>query len=139
MTGVQTCALPILKSSHRVEALARALGFATNAALRAKLKNKVEVLVEIRGDEFVQYLVSRGFNGTQTQIYRIAARIALDRALAREEKLGVNGIGFQRFRKPGGGWATPNEEYEMFEKDRAKFAEAGLVDQFLGSRLITSS
>ncbi len=52
--------LPAVKSSHRVEAIARGLGWNTNAALRAELAGaEIERTVDDRA--FIDYLKDHGF------------------------------------------------------------------------------
>ncbi len=53
--------LPDVKSSHRVEAIARALGWQTNAALRATLSGAA-VAKDVDDRMFVDYLKSHGFD-----------------------------------------------------------------------------
>lgn len=52
--------LPNVKSSHRVEAMARGLGFSTNAALRASLATGTTRL-SINDSAFLDYLADHGF------------------------------------------------------------------------------
>jgi hypothetical protein len=53
--------LPQVKSSHRVEAMARGLGWGTNAALRVSLKKDLPVKRVVNDQAFVAYLQRHGY------------------------------------------------------------------------------
>lgn len=74
--------LPDVKSSHRVEAMARGLGWNSNATLRADLADgpQVRTVDEAR---FTTYLTEHGFPGVQNGVLAAAVRRA-DIAAARE-------------------------------------------------------
>ena len=65
--------LPHIKSSHRVEALARGLGFKTYAALRAvDLFWDGPFWAEVNWSAFNDYLKEKGFNSTAKPLYLAA-------------------------------------------------------------------
>lgn len=57
--------LPGVKSSHRVEAMARGLGWKSNAALRADLMKRGKV-VTVNDMAFIKYLSDHGFTNVST-------------------------------------------------------------------------
>lgn len=66
--------LPDIKSSHRVEALARALGYKTYASLRARNEN---VIVDVSWPAFDNYLKEKGFHATAKPLFLAAGRACM--------------------------------------------------------------
>ncbi len=122
--------LPEVKSSHRVEAMARGLGWKTNAALRAELAGaEMERLVDDRA--FTDYLKDHGFAETwfgslSEAVVRCkfsAERDAIKLVLAQEATLTRFGLGvFEPWRK------TP----EQREAELIKGREAMLLPYHMG-------
>jgi len=69
--------LPHIKSSHHVEALARALGFNTYAALRARDLFGQPIYTEIDWIAFSSYLKEKGFTPAAKPLYLAAARAVI--------------------------------------------------------------
>ena len=70
--------LPHIKSSHRVEALARGLGFKTYATLRAvDLFWDGPFWAEVNWSAFNDYLKEKGFNSTAKPLYLAAGRACI--------------------------------------------------------------
>ena len=76
-----TQSLPEVKSSHRVEALGRGLGFRTYAALRAAAQTTAPAVVAVAGSHFSDYLKDHGFEADPAHLYRAAAHVAIQAAL----------------------------------------------------------
>ena len=122
--------LPEVKSSHRVEAMARGLGWKTNAALRAELAGtEMERLVDDRA--FTDYLKDHGFaeawfGSLSEAVVRCkfsAERDAIKLVLAQEATLTRYGLGvFEPWRK------TP----EQREAELIKGREAMLLPYHMG-------
>lgn len=99
--------LPNIKSSHRVEAMARGLGFNTNAALRAKLAEQpIEAAVDEKA--FVAYLTAHGFEHIQLPFLTMAienvryaeARDAILAVMVKYPDLNAFGFGVFDHSKP---------------------------------------
>ncbi len=74
--------LPHIKSSHRVEALARGLGFKTYAALRAvDLFHDGPILADVSWTAFSSYLKEKGFEVTAKPLYLAIGRACIRLAL----------------------------------------------------------
>lgn len=88
--------LPDVKSSHRVEALARGLGWATNASMRAAL---VAAPAETSPDEgtFLGYLRLHSFDAPGGTLLRAFAQAGLRRAMDLAPEL--SGFGYHHRRK----------------------------------------
>ncbi len=92
--------LPNVKSSHRVEAMARGLGWNTNAALRAELA-LADMERAVDEGAFADYLGSHGFHGVDGGVLSEAVtrhkfaeeRAAIQRVMEREPNLAKWGFG----------------------------------------------
>ncbi|MFL9503317.1 hypothetical protein ACJMQP_24935 [Rhodopseudomonas palustris] len=114
-----TKSLPEVKSSHRVEALGRGLGFRTYAALRTAADAPVPTLATVTGNLFSGYLKEHGFATDPAHLYRAAGQVAIRAALDALPRLHIFGIGFGRpQRNADGSWQTPEQQYAEFQKRR---------------------
>jgi hypothetical protein len=102
------CLLPDVKSSHRVEAMARGLGWNTNAALRAELTLR-HLERSVDDHAFTTYLKEHGFtdspnNALTEAVVRCkftAERAAIKAVMDREPRLTLFGFGvYDEPRKP---------------------------------------
>lgn len=75
--------LPAIKSSHRIEALARALGFQTNAALRAATNQHSSFETIVSWKDFRNYLNGKDFHPTAKPLYLAASKAAIRRIMDR--------------------------------------------------------
>ncbi len=83
-------ALPDTRSAHRTEAAARALGFGSNAALRAALADG-PAKVPVNPRTFDDYLRSKGCRFAWSVFAAACAREAIRAVSAEEPMLGVDG------------------------------------------------
>lgn len=117
--------LPDVKSSHRAEALARGLGWLTNASMRAAL---AAAPAEVGPDEaaFQSYLGEHSFNAPSGSLVRAFAYAGVRRAQNLEPAL-------SRF-----GYRVPRDRDETLKEEEARFltsrvemlAEHG-IDEFI--------
>jgi len=129
-----TKSLPDVKSSHRVEALARGFGFQTYAAMRAAVAGEQVVLVTATGTSFSRYLSAHGFDSSPIPFYHAATRVALQAVLDKTPKLCVLGIGAgEPRRKPDGKFENAREHYARFLESRKEFMNPFVVEEFLRS------
>lgn len=127
-----TKSLPDVKSSHRVEALARGLGFQTYAAMRAAVAGEPAVLATANGTSFSRYLSAHGFDCSPIPFYHAAARIALQAVLDKTPKLCVLGIGAgEPKRKPNDQFESAREHHARFLESRKQFKSPFVVEEFL--------
>src|SRR4051812_665813 len=84
--------LPDLKSSHRTEALARGLGWSTNAAMRAALTEGPSDCVTDPG-AFDAYLVERGFVSPARALLDCILRAQIGAVMAMHDRLTHHGFG----------------------------------------------
>jgi hypothetical protein len=117
-------ALPDVKSSHRAEALARGLGWSTNAAMRAALAAGP---VETGADEdaFLQYLREHSFDASRGCMSRILAKSGIRRAMYLEPSLTHFGYGIYWDRDQ-----TPEERRAEFAKKRAEMLDDCAAGEF---------
>jgi len=114
-----TNSLPYVKSSHRVEALGRGLGFRTYAALRAAVQAPARSIATVTGDQFSNYLKEHGFEVDPAHLYRAAAQVAIQGVLDTVPRLHIYGIGFGRpQRNADGSRQTPQQQYTEFLEHR---------------------
>ncbi|MGQ3150398.1 hypothetical protein [Brevundimonas mediterranea] len=121
---------PNIKSSHRVEALARGLGYRSNAELRARL---VETRPARRVDTaaFTGYLSEHGFDASAALLLRAAGHaITLD-VMDRDDRLHKWGWGCGRPERRDGRWETPYENYDRFLRYRDELTDIRVADQVL--------
>jgi hypothetical protein len=126
-----TKALPEVKSSHRVEAIARGLGFDTNAALRAAIENETTER-QVDGAAFMAYLKSKEFAVSERAFYVAAARTAVQKVLSEIPQLTVSGVGIGRRQKLDNGKLETLEEYDArFLYGRNECLDDNSIEQFL--------
>lgn len=129
--------LPEVKSSHRVEAMARGLGWNTNAALRADLVTGATTSVP-SSRPFADYLVGHGFADTTgfTLLHAIARTKfkseyeAIERVLDRNPDLATWGYGLAGDRK------QPRLQRETeFRQAREEMLTLERIGQFIRARI----
>jgi hypothetical protein len=118
-------ALPDVKSSHRVEALARGLGWRTNAAMRATLAAG-PVATGADEDAFLDYLGEHSFEAPRGCMKRILAKSGIRRAMDLEPALTHFGYGVYRDRKQ-----TPEERRGKFAENRTSMLDDYAADEFV--------
>jgi hypothetical protein len=118
-------ALPDVKSSHRVEALARGLGWSTNAAMRVALVSG-PIGAGVDEDAFLEYLREHSFDAPRGCITRILAKSGIRRAMDLDPTLTHFGYGVFRDRKQ-----TPEERRAKFAENRASMLEDYAADEFM--------
>jgi hypothetical protein len=118
-------ALPDVKSSHRVEALARGLGWRTNAAMRVALAGgPVEVFAD--DNAFRDYLREHSFDSAERSLSRALATIGIHRAMDLEPNLTHFGYGVFAERK-----TPPEERLARFNENRARMLDDYSVGEFI--------
>jgi hypothetical protein len=126
-----TKALPEVKSSHRVEALGRGLGFKTYAALRTAAQSS-EPLVTVSAASFSGYLAEHSFKVAPAHLYRAGAQVAINDVLDRMPRLSIHGIGFGRpQRNQDNTWETPQQSYAKFVERRQECQGLHAAEEFL--------
>jgi hypothetical protein len=127
-----TQSLAAVKSSHRVEAVARGLGFQTNAAMRVAVKTNAPLRVNVRWEPFVSYLAEKGFEADATVFFHACARVAMDgvdRAVPRLTIFGIEtGL---RERNPDGTKETFEQYRDRIAQERAELFESHGIAEFL--------
>jgi len=124
-------ALPHVKSSHRVEALARGLGFRTYATLREATR-VATTTAQADATDFCAYLAVHGFAAEAEHFYRAAASVAVSNVLAVEPRLSVWGYGIGRLqRRADGTRETSYQHHARFLEQRAHLMDEDALDQFL--------
>ncbi len=124
-------ALPHVKSSHRVEALARGLDFRTYGGLREAASGTYPS-VSVDATLFCAYLAKHGFTVDGIHFYRAVASVAVANVMAAEPKLSAWGYGIGRFRRRTGGTPeTPYQHHSRFLEERDLLLSDGMLDQFL--------
>ncbi|MBR1163529.1 hypothetical protein [Bradyrhizobium elkanii] len=126
--------LPDVKSSHRVEALGRGLGFRTYAALRTAVQESTPSLATVTGSHFSDYLKEHGFEVDPAHLYRAAAEVAIQAVLDTMPRLHIYGIGFGRpQRNADGSRQTPQQQYAEFQERREECLGKHGAEAFLRS------
>jgi hypothetical protein len=129
-----TKSLPEIKSSHRVEALGRGLGFRTYAALLASSRLSEPTTTTVKGAEFSAYLAEHNFETVTAHLYKAAARVAIRQALEAVPRLTIRGIGTgQPKRNADGSWQTPSQNYSEFLELRNECLDQRSAEAFLRS------
>jgi hypothetical protein len=114
-----------VKSSHRVEALARGLGWRTNAAMRVALAGgPVEVFAD--DSAFRDYLREHSFDTPEHTLSRALAKIGIHRAMDIEPNLTHFGYGVFAERK-----TTAEERQVRFNENRARMLDDYSVGEFV--------
>jgi hypothetical protein len=125
MKDALRASLPDVKSSHRTEALARGLGWATNASMRAAL---AAAPAETSSDEgaFLSYLRQHSFEAPSGSLVRAFAQAGTRRAMDLESELCTFG-----YRVPRDRGETPEEAEARFLANRAEMLGEHGVDEFV--------
>jgi len=118
-------AFPGVKSSHRVEAISRGLGFATNAAMRVAVGGG-SVRVDIYEGVFVTYLHEHGFEVQGHAFLRICAFVAIRGAMAHTANLTHFGLGTIAARRK----TTQEQQFEIVA-GRKEMLSNSSADEFL--------
>ncbi|WP_313553134.1 hypothetical protein [Brevundimonas sp.] len=129
---------PDIKSSHRAEALARGLGFNSNADLRTSLGAGARRRVDPTA--FITYFAERGLDGSASTLLRaVAHAITLD-VMDRDDRLHKWGWGCGRpERKSDGAWENPYEHYDRFLRYREELKDILVADQVLRALALLAS
>lgn len=122
---------PRVKSSHRVEAMARGLGFNSHAALRSALAHGA-VECAVNDDEFAAFLLERGSEAVPVDVLSDAVvstkfseqRTAIEAVLAHEPDLSANGF------RTYDGRRSSQENADGFQASRSKMLQAFYLAQF---------
>lgn len=131
--------LPNVKSCHRVEALARGLGFRTYAAMRAASRETSADVLAVDWQAFAGYLDERGFEGDAVTLYHAVARVAVKRVLQNKPYLTVLGINTgRRERNPDGTWESAEQYRERIKSLRREMIGSYGVEEFLRSLALLS-
>jgi len=132
LKGGLTKVLPEVKSSHRVEALGRGLGFRTYAALRTTPQSPEPLMATVSGESFAAYLTQHGFEVDPAHLYRAAAQVAINDVLEKMPRLSIHGIGFGRpQRNQDKTWETPQQCYAKFVERRQECQGLHAAEEFL--------
>jgi hypothetical protein len=121
-----------VKSSHRVEAMARGLGFQTNASLRALLQNG-QADCTVGDSAFETYLIDRGFPkppyATLTEAVSRVRETQTRQAIAAvmDAFPELSSIGFDVY---DGENKTESQRQADFEESRAQMLTSRYVEQF---------
>jgi hypothetical protein len=117
--------LPNIKSSHRAEALARGLGWRTNAAMIAAIAAGP---VEVSADDaaFIGYLREHSFDAPPDRLRLSLAKSGVWRSMDREPELSRFGYRASRDRNE-----TFEEADARFQKSRAEMLDDGAAEEFL--------
>ena len=127
-----TEALPGVKSSHRVEALGRGLGFTTYAALRAAAQSSETPMATVSGMRFTSYLAEHRFEVDPAHLYRAAAQVAIKGVLDKMPRLSIHGISSRRpQRNQDNTWETPQQSYSRFVELRQECQGLHAAEAFL--------
>lgn len=125
--------LPNVKSSHRVEAMARGLGWSSNASLRAELAQKSAERI-VNDHTFKNYLEEHHFPDTEfgtlgeavTRCLFARERSVIEELLVQEPRLTNDGLGiFDEVRKPR------DQRQREFAEKRKKLSSAWGVQEFM--------
>lgn len=124
--------LPDVKSSHRVEAMARGLGWDTNAALRSALADS-SARCSVDCHAFTGYLKEHGFTETRYDALEEAVvrcqygdvRATIESVMASQPLLSSNGFRHDDWRKP------PHEQEADFLAYRRDMLTSASVDEFM--------
>lgn len=132
---------PDIKSSHLTEALARALGFSSNAALRSAVQQspaefyKPAMIRDVSWTSFNEYLKDKGFNPTAKPLYLAAGRASIKLAMEIYPRLthSGNGINTQHYKGE-----TAQEHVKRFRHERDAMLSDSAIEEFLRSYVLVS-
>tara|TARA_B100000686_G_C16759922_1_gene957977 strand:+ start:1542 stop:2267 length:726 start_codon:yes stop_codon:yes gene_type:complete len=133
-----TKSLPHIKSSHRVEAMARSLGFKSYAALRAHDLFHHPLRTDVDWVAFRNYLEEKGFSCKAKPLFiaigRAAVRLILEvpniEPELTREGIGVSTLGHER--------ETQQEHIRRFRQARLDMLLDASVEEFLRSYYVVS-
>jgi hypothetical protein len=126
--------LPEVKSSHRVEAIGRGLGFRTYAALLVAAQSPVPPIALVSGAIFSDYLKRHGFEAAPAHLYLGSAHAAIIGVLDSLPRLHIHGIGFgQPQRNADGSRQTLEQQYAEFIERREECRDRHAAEAFLRS------
>lgn len=129
---------PEIKSSHRAEALARSLGFATNAELRARLHEEPAPR-RVNPKAFSAYLSERGLPDAASLVLRAAAHAIILTVMDQDDRLHMWGWGGGRpERRDNGRWETNEEHYQRFQAYREELKSVSATEEVLRSIALLS-
>ena len=129
-----TKSIPEVKSSHRVEAVGRGLGFRTYAALHAAPESAAPPIALMSGAVFSDYLKGHGFEAGPAHLYWAAAPVAIRGVLDTTPRLHIHGLGFGRpQRNADGSRQTPQQQYAEFVERREECVGRRATEAFLRS------
>lgn len=116
-------ALPNVGASTRIEAIARGLGFNTNAGFRDRL-NSGHLVADFDEPAFIEFLQERDAHAEPRTLQRCVIRAVMEPVIESDKRLTMHGFGVPRQHYPG-------EKYALeFKRSRAKFYEDWSCDQF---------
>ena len=125
-------ALKSVKSSHRVEALARGLSFKTNAAMRIALGDSNAMSCLVSGAKFAEYLAQHHFDVSPKNLYLVCAEAAIRQVMQSYPKLTMHGIGTGPVRShPDGIQEALRLDRTRFNESRKRLSEPEAAEQFL--------
>lgn len=134
-----------VKSSHRAEALARALGYQTNASLLADIKSRDGISVAPCAETFRTYLAQQNYDATTRALALPVTRIGVREVQKRTPMLTASGIGIgDRRRLDDGRRETIEDMRVRFEDERSallsdRYIEAVLLSMMFLSRVKRTS
>ncbi len=116
-------ALPTAGSCHRVEALARGLGWNTYAAMLATVsRNQVEC--EVKPGAFVAYMTAKGVQAAEDLLFKTACRIQVRTVMAAQEQLTRFGFGvYEGHRLP-----VPEWRIRLAEERASMLSDEGIAE-----------
>jgi hypothetical protein len=116
--------LPNVKSCHRIEAIARGLGWATNAAMRASLSlGKTQRAVH--PDAFSQYLADRGYEAAGQLLIRAVLRAHVQAIMGQNPDLTHHGFGVYE-----DGRISESERQTRYAVNRSEMLSDGAIGEF---------
>jgi hypothetical protein len=132
LKGQLLALVPQAQASHRAEALARGLGFGSNAALRAEVAAG-PAHCEVDNRAFVDFLASRDvpdvpydtLSEAVVRVKRPDLRAAIAAVMDREPELGSRGY------RTWDGRLTARENAEIFRLNREEMLKAHSVEEFV--------
>ena len=116
--------LPRVKSSHRVEALARGLGWSTNAAMRAELA-EAPLPRTVQPDAFVAYLEKHDFAVKGYHFAQAVRRVQIRTVMNAHPELTRHGFGVREERR-----LSSDEWRRRYEAGRSEMLEVSAIGEF---------
>lgn len=139
MKGYLTRAIPNVKSSHRCESLARALGYRTYAGLLHTATRQPGGIATVNAAAFHGYLVKQDFQVSSKHLFHAVASGALALAHDLEPRLTVWGMGVGELqRKADGNWESYQERALRVIQGRKELLSDGSIVPFLLSLALVS-